>query len=98
MAAKKYVSKIVKFMLSNPADLKRLDALSGISFSKYVKEKLDEDTAGVDPAIVVLQAQVRSLQKEIAELKSHGIPSQILRSKGDSGDGNSSNVNEWFKD
>jgi hypothetical protein len=40
--AKKYVSKIVKFMLSNTQDVKRLGALEGISFSKYVKGKLDE--------------------------------------------------------
>jgi hypothetical protein len=69
MAAKRYVAKIVKFMLSNPADLKRLELLSGISFSKYVKGKLDEDTAGVDPAIALLQAQVTRLEQEIQVLK-----------------------------
>ena len=71
--ARKYVAKVVKFMLSNPADLKRLDALSGISFSKYVKGKIDEDAAGVDPAIVLLQAQVTRLEKEIQVLKQGNV-------------------------
>jgi len=56
-------------MLSNPADLKRLDALSGISFSKYVKGKIDCDAAGIDPAIALLQAQVTRLEQEIQALK-----------------------------
>ncbi len=62
-----------KFMLSNPADLKRLDALSGISFSKYVKGKIDCDAAGVD--IVLLQEQVTRLEQEIRELKRCEIKS-----------------------
>jgi hypothetical protein len=71
MAAKKYISKIVKFMLSNPADLKRLDTLSGISFSKYVKGKIDFDATGVD--IALLQAQVTRLEEEIKTLKRCGV-------------------------
>jgi hypothetical protein len=98
MAAKRYVSKIVKFMLSNPADLKRLDALSGISFSKYVKGKLDGDVAGVDPAIALLQAQVTRLEQEIAGLKSHCAAPQIVRQQGDNGDRDKTNVNEWFEE
>ena len=74
-------SKIVKFMLSNPKDLKRLQALDGISFSKYVKGKLDEDAAGVDPAIVLLQAQVARLEKEIKELKIGVVVKDVVPGK-----------------
>jgi hypothetical protein len=94
MAAKKYVAKIVKFMLSNPQDLKRLAALEGISFSKYVKGKLDCDVTGVD--IVLLQAQVTRLEKEIRELKSCGVVPQTVRQEDD--ERKSSDVSDWFED
>ncbi len=90
MATKRYVAKIVKFMLSNPADLKRLKMLSGISFSKYVKGKLDEDLGA-------LQEQVLRLQKENADLKGRGscAPATIQPPKVDN---RINSVNDWFED
>jgi hypothetical protein len=85
--ATRYVAKIVKFMLSNPADLKRLDALSGISFSKYVKGKLDED-------IMRLSLQGKfAHQNEEFKSNSRGFPMR------DSAQiGKASDVNNWFDD
>jgi hypothetical protein len=93
-AAKKYITKIVKFMLSNPQDLKRLAVIEGTSFSKFVKGKIDCDAAGVD--IVLLQAQVARLEQEIGELKRSGVTPQIVRQEDDTR--NSPDVSDWFED
>jgi hypothetical protein len=98
--AKKYVSKIVKFMLSNPQDLKRLQALGGISFNKYVKGKLDEDILKDSEAGVVgvFQEQILRLQKEIAKLKSRHAASLTTRPTGNKESRRTLSVNEWFED
>ncbi len=93
-AAKKYITKIVKFMLSNPQDLKRLAVIEGTSFSKYVKGKIDEDAAGVD--IVLLQAQVTRLEQEIQVLKRSGVAPPTARQEDDKG--NIPDVSDWFED
>jgi ABC-type cobalamin transport system permease subunit len=62
-------------MLNNPQEVKRLAAIEGISFSKYVKGKIDCDAAGVD--IILLQAQVARLVQEIKELKT-GVVTRSL--------------------
>jgi hypothetical protein len=95
MSAKRYVSKIVKFMLSNPADLKRLDALSGISFSKYVKGKLDCDAAGAAP-IPLLQAQVTRLEREIGELRTGVAPRSSVIAK-EEAFVDKPDVDKWFE-
>ena len=92
MATKRYVAKIVKFMLSNPADLKRLEVLSGISFSKYVKGKIDCDAAGVD--IVLLQEQVARLEQEIQVLKRIEVK-RVAPSKNEK---TSIDIDNWFEE
>jgi hypothetical protein len=73
----------------------RLAAIEGVSFSKYVKGKIDCDAAGID--IILLQTQVARLEQEIKELKT-GVVTRSLGIAKEEDFIDRPEIDKWFDD
>jgi hypothetical protein len=60
-------AKTVKFNERNPQDKKRLEWAKSVNFGAWVKRKIDEELAGIDPAASALE-KVSALEYKVAEL------------------------------